>query len=157
MLCFCWVLVCCEHRGNLCLAMTILSTKWRNSRTVLTTVNVLLTVHHSKSYSISVQWNQRDAIFIQFLRIKGLYMFRGGPGSSVGVATGYGLDSPGIESRWERDFPHLSRPALGPTQPPVQWVPGLFRGQKATGGDADPSPLLVPRYKNRVELYLYSP
>jgi hypothetical protein len=35
------------------------------------------------------------------------------------LATGYGLDGPGIESRWGRDFPHLSRPALGPTQPPV--------------------------------------
>ena len=53
----------------------------------------------------------------------------GGPGSSVGIATGYGLDGPGIESRWGgRDFPHLFRPALGPTQPPVQWALGVSRG-----------------------------
>ena len=51
-----------------------------------------------------------------------------GPCSSVGIANGYGLDDPEIESRWGRDFLHLSIPALGPTQPPVQWVPGVSRG-----------------------------
>jgi hypothetical protein len=51
-----------------------------------------------------------------------------GQGSVLGKVTGYGLDGPGIESCWGRDFPHLYRPALGPTQPPVQWVPGLSRG-----------------------------
>jgi hypothetical protein len=51
----------------------------------------------------------------------------GGPGSSVDIATSYGLDGPGIESRWGRDFPRLSRPVLGPNRPPVQRVTGLSR------------------------------
>jgi hypothetical protein len=42
------------------------------------------------------------------------------------VAIRYGMDGPGIESRCGRNFPHHFRPALGPTQPAVQWIRGLF-------------------------------
>jgi hypothetical protein len=57
-----------------------------------------------------------------------LYYSICGLGSVVGVATDYGMDSTGIESQWGQDFLYLSRLALGLTQPPVQWVPGLSRG-----------------------------
>jgi hypothetical protein len=56
------------------------------------------------------------------------FLYYCGPGSSAGIATGYGLDGPGIESRRGRDFSHTSRSALRPTQPSIQWVPGRSRG-----------------------------
>lgn len=34
-------------------------------------------------------------------------------------------------------FPNPKHPALGFTQPPVQWVPGLFWGVKRAGIDVD--------------------
>ena len=48
--------------------------------------------------------------------------------SSVGIATRYGLDIQGVESRRERDFRHPSLPVLKPTQPSIHWVPGLSLG-----------------------------
>jgi len=50
-----------------------------------------------------------------------------GAGSSVGIVTDYGLDSPGSNAGGDEIF-GPSRPALGPNQLPVQWVPGLSRG-----------------------------
>jgi hypothetical protein len=68
-----------------------------------------------------------------------------GLGSSVSIVTGYGLDSPGIESQRGRDFPHLSRTAPGPNQPPVQWVLSLSQGVKSGWGMMLTfHPLLVP-------------
>jgi len=74
-----------------------------------------------------------------------------GPGSSVGIATDYGLDGPGTNPGGHEFF-CPSGPALGPTQPPVKWVPGLSRGVKCGRGVLlTTHPLLVPRsWKSRV-------
>ena len=74
-----------------------------------------------------------------------------GCGSAVGIVTRHGLDGQGIESRWGRDFLHPSRPALGPTQPPVQWIP---EEKRPRGGAQHPSKC---RGQERVGLCLYSP
>jgi len=67
------------------------------------------------------------------------------PGSSVGTETGYGLDGPGIESRWGRGFLHLSRPVLGPTPTSCTMGTGSFQGVKSGRGvTLTPHPLLVP-------------
>jgi hypothetical protein len=59
--------------------------------------------------------------------------------SSVGIATGYGLDDRGVGVRvpvGSRIFSTSSRPALGLTHPPIEWVPGAL----SPGREADHSP-----------------
>jgi hypothetical protein len=66
--------------------------------------------------------------------------------SSVGIVTDYGLEDWMIGVRIPAGaenflFDTVSRPALGPTQPPIQWVQvALFLGIKRPGREADHSP-----------------
>jgi hypothetical protein len=80
-----------------------------------------------------------------------------GRDSVVGIATRYGMDGPEIKSRWGRDFPHPSRSALGPTQPPVQWYRVSFPGVEWPGRGVDHPLPSSAKVKERVQLYLYSP
>jgi hypothetical protein len=74
--------------------------------------------------------------------------------NSVGIVLGYGLDDRGSRVRFPAGtgnflFTIASRTALGPTQPPIQWVPGaLSVGAKRPGREADHSPPSSAEVKN---------
>jgi hypothetical protein len=76
-------------------------------------------------------------------------MPRVGWGSSVGIATLYWLDGPGIESRWGgADLTHSFKQVVVSSQPPIKWV-------------SPPSPRLSGRSvslaDHPIELHLYFP
>jgi len=77
-------------------------------------------------------------------------IYTNGPGSSVGAATDYKLDGPGIECLWGRDFPPVQ---TGPGAHPASCTMGTesFRGVKSSRGVLlTPHLLLAPRsWKSR--------
>jgi hypothetical protein len=74
-----------------------------------------------------------------------------GRGSSVGIATCYGLDGPGIESRRGQDIACRSTPS------PVQWIPDIFLGEMRPGRGVDHSPSFSADSTNELELYFHLP
>jgi hypothetical protein len=93
---------------------------------------------------------------IHYYAVSQYYIVLGSLDSVVGTATHYGLDSPGIESQWGRDFPHLSRLALGSTWSPVQWALGLSRGYSGRGVGLTTPPPSCAEANESVQLHLYS-
>jgi hypothetical protein len=78
-------------------------------------------------------------------------------GSSVGIATAYGLDGPEIESRWGEIFRTCTYRPWGPPNLLYNRYRVFPGGMVRTGRDADPSPPPSAEVKNRVELYPSSP
>jgi hypothetical protein len=69
----------------------------------------------------------------------------------AGIATGYRLDGRCSSTGGDRIFlfPTASRPALGPTQPPIQWIQvAPYPGLKRPGREADHSPPANAMVKN---------
>jgi hypothetical protein len=79
------------------------------------------------------------------------------------IALHYGLDDRGSRVRFSAElgiflFTTVFRTTLGPTQPPIQWVPGaLSLGVKRPGCETDHLPPSRAEVKECVELYLYFP
>jgi hypothetical protein len=82
--------------------------------------------------------------------------------SSVGIATGYGLDYRMNGIRFPKgagnfSLDTVSRPALGPIQHLIQWVPGaLYLGIKRPRREADHSHPSSAEVKECVELYIHA-
>jgi hypothetical protein len=80
------------------------------------------------------------------------------PGRSVGIATGYGLDGPGIEIPVGARLSAPVQTCLRAHPASCTMGTGSFPGvENGRGVTLTPHTLLVPRSKNRVQLYLYSP
>jgi len=74
------------------------------------------------------------------------------------MATRYGLDSPGIESRcWGANFsaPVQTGPGAHPTS--CTMGTGSLSGVKRPGRDVDHPPPSIAEVKEKVQLHLYSP
>jgi hypothetical protein len=96
-------------------------------------------------------WNLRQLIPLENVFV--------GRGSSVGIASRYGLDGPGSNpGGGGRDLPHLSRPTLGPNQPASYTMRIVsFPGLKRPGSGVEHPPIARAEVNERVKLYFYSP
>jgi len=103
--------------------------------------------HLSKQHLLVGLYNGRGLFYERYQLNIYIYLYKSSElGSSVGIATGYGLDGPGIESRWGRGEIFRTCPDR-PWGPPSFLYSGyrVFPGGKSGRGvTLTPHPFLVP-------------
>ena len=96
------------------------------------------------NFSLS-SWQMNFGLNYYSCKITDTLPFISGPGSVFGIATGYGLDSPGIESRWEARFSAPVQTGPGAHPASCSMGTGSFPGVKSGRGvTLIPHLLLVP-------------
>ena len=85
-------------------------------------------------YTLSIENTARMPYLKKYIYILPVSQYTMGRDSSVGIATRYGLDGPGIESRWGQRFP---APVQTDPGPHLASCIGSFPGVKRTGRGAD--------------------
>jgi hypothetical protein len=91
------------------------------------------TTPHPRKMRLKVPIKYTHVLFYILFFYTVLFIYSVGRDSSDGIATRYGLDGPRIESQCGRDFPHLSRPTLGPNKPSLHNWYRVSSGGKAAG------------------------
>jgi hypothetical protein len=95
------------------------------------------TFFHSSTHFVSLS-NFHVGTDINTMANEILHLNKLGRDSSVCVATPYALEGPGTDPGVGKISRTLSRPALGPTQPPIQIEYRVFLGGKAAGAWRSP-------------------
>lgn len=115
-----------------------ISRKWSMTENTITSAKISIGNFETLSFNMTwifhemngsveeakLQREQKPGVLIGgFVKSIQYYITRKGQDSSVGIVTRYGLDDLDMKYRLFRDFPHASKPTLGPTQPQLQLVP----------------------------------
>ena len=97
-----------------------------------------------------------EAWYTGFSKLSATTLQKCEPGSVISIATGYGLDGPGIESRWGAKF--SASVQIGPGVHPASYMRGTrsFPGVYWPGHGVDHQPSFSAEVKERVQLYLCS-
>jgi hypothetical protein len=116
------------------------SVQWRNVVSKITNIRVSYNANNFLTSWVTINGGLRSvAFFSNYLFLFGVLGFDSRRGLGIFLFT-----------TW-------SRTALGPTQPPIQWVPGVLSlGTKRLGRETDHSPPSSAEVKECVELYLHS-